>query len=138
MARKKTKPAAKAAPAPAYGSARRMIVTYVDGRWTDNLAIRRYDLELKDEGLSLTIDVTPRERIGKTKIAREAYRDFVARRRKLHVIQIGKPTLRAQLRKRLKKLEDRRVEVRFSADGASVTYPAAIVLGPDEVILNLG
>ena len=72
MSKKKIKTTAEAAPAATHGSARRMIVTYVDGRWTDNLAIRRYDLELKDDGLSLTIDVTPRERIGKLKVAREA------------------------------------------------------------------
>jgi len=137
---KKTKKTASQAAAPLYGSARRMIVTYVDGRWTDNLAIKRYDLALDEDGLSLTIDVTPRKRIGKVQLAREAYRDFVARRRKLHVIQIGKPTLRTQLRKRMKQLENRgHMEVRLSANGGpAVTYPVAIVLGPDEVILNLG
>jgi hypothetical protein len=136
---KKKKQAAKTAPTELHGSARRMIVTYVDGRWTDNLAIRRYDLAIDGNSLSLTIDVTQRQRNGKEQLAREAYRDFVARRRKLHVIQIGKPTLRTQLRSHVKQLEGRSVEVRLSANGGpAVTYPAAIVIGPDEVTLNLG
>jgi hypothetical protein len=138
VAKKMKKTAHKAVEA-LHGSARRMIVTYVDGGWTDNLAIRRYDLAVGEEGLLLTIDVSPRERVGKAKVAREAYRDFVVRRRKLHVIQIGKPTLRTQLRKRMKQLENQHMEVRLSANGGpAVSYPVAIVLGPDEVILNLG
>ena len=139
MGKKRKRPGKKnIAPAAVFGFARRMIVTYVDGTWTDNLAVERYGLHTGEEGLSLTIEVAPRERIGKVRIARKALRDFVASRRKIDTIQIGKPTLKAQLRARVKALECAQIGVNLSANGHAVAYPAAVVFGPDAVTLNLG
>ena len=125
-------------PAVVFGSARRIIVTYVDGSWTDNLAIERYGLHTSPDGFSLTIDVAPRERAGKVRLAREALRDFVSRRRKIHTIQVGKPKLSSQLRAFVKALESSQIGVTLSAGGHAVAYPAGVVFGPDEVTLNLG
>ena len=120
------------------GSARRMIVTYVDGKWTDNLAVERYGLQNGAEGLTLVIDVAPRERTGKVRIARQALRDFVSRRRKLHTIQIGKPLLKSQLRAFVKALDCAQIGVKLSAKGHAVAYPAGVVFDPDAVTLHLG
>jgi hypothetical protein len=125
-------------PAAVFGWARRMVVTYVDGSWTDNLAIERYGLHTGPDGLSLTIDVAPRERVGKVRVARQALRDFVSRRRKIHTIQIGKPKFSTQLRLRVTQFESPVIGVKLSANGHAVTYPAGIVFGPDATTLNLG
>ncbi len=138
MGKKKGNVKGKGAPGVILGSARRMIVTYVDGSWTDNLAIERYGLRTGPDGLSLTIDVAPRERNGKVRIARQALRDFVARRAKIHTIQIGKPAFSSQLRACVKTLESAEIGVKLSANGHAVVYPAGVVFGPDAITLNLG
>ena len=138
---KKRKQVEKKKGAPAadvVGSARRMIVTYFDGSWTDNLAIGRYGLHTGPQRVSLTIDVTARERAGKVGVARQALRDFVSRRRKIDTIQIGKPMFRSQLRTHVKELHCAQIDVKLSARGQAVAYPAKVVFGPDAITLNLG
>lgn len=124
--------------ASASGSAGRLIVTYVDGTWTDNLAVRRYRVEQVDNELVLAIQVAPRERPGKVRAARQALRDFVLKLGRVHTLQIGKPLLSAQLRRHVRAAEHASIGVKLSADGRDAAYPAGLAFGPDEVTLNLG
>lgn len=131
---------AKRGPAvvPASGAAGRLIVTYTDGTWTDNLAIRRYSLEPGAKELVLAIEVAPRERPGKVHAARAALREFMANLGRIHTLQIGKPLLAAQLREQVRASENASFGVRLSVDGRGTAYPAGLAIGPDEVVLNLG
>ena len=115
-----------------------MIVTYVDGTWTDHLAVGRYGLRNGAE-LLLTIDVAGRvNQDGKVGQGRAALREFASKRGKIDTIQLTKPQFMTQLRERMSKLECPRICVRLARNGNSVTYPAAVVFGPDAVTLNLG
>lgn len=133
-----TRPVADDSPASVSGSAGRLIVTYVDGSWTDNLAIARYVLESSAGELTLSIDLTPRERPGKIRKSRAALREFVAKLGSVHTVQVGKPRFATHLRGKVRGLEHSQIGVRLRASGHAVTYPAGIAFGPDEITLNLG
>jgi hypothetical protein len=124
--------------ATAADSAGRVIVTYRDGTWTDNLAVERYAVEPTARELVLTIEVIARERAGKVREAREALRDFVAKVGRIDTIQIGKPLFVARVRGAVRGLEQATIGVRLSAPGAAAVYPAGVAIDPDAVTLNLG
>ena len=116
----------------------RLVVTYFDGSWTDNLAIAQYGLRNNRDGITLRIEVQPRERPGKVRLAQQALRDFLSKRQAIHTIQIGKPEFTTQLKTVVRGLENTRLGLQLSADGVDVLYPAGVVFGPDEITLNLG
>ena len=116
----------------------RLVVTYFDGSWTDNLAIGDYGLRNNRDGITLRIEVEPRERPGKVRLANQALREFATKRLKIHTIQIGKPEFTAQLRSVVRGLENTRLGLQLCAEGVDVLYPAGVVFGPDEITLNLG
>jgi len=116
----------------------RLVVTYFDGSWTDNLAIAHYGLLKQSQGLTLQIDVESRERPGKVRVARLALADFVAKRLAIQTIQIGKPAFTTRLRQGFREQEDAKLGLKLRAEGTEVVYPAGVVFGPDEVTLNLG
>jgi hypothetical protein len=122
----------------AWGFARRMVVMYRDGSWTDNLAVAHYGLDSGPPEMMLTIDVAARERAGKVRAARRALREFIKKRRRIHSIQIGKPKVASQLHAWIKDLEQAQIGVKLCVEGSSVIYPAAVVFGPDAVTLDLG
>ena len=124
--------------APAAGSAGRLIVTYLDGSWTDNLAVERYAVVPEAGELVLSIEVVPRERPGKVRAARQALSDFVAKLGRVHTLQIGKPLFVTQVRNQVRGLEHSGIGVKLSANGRDAAYPAGLAFGPDEVTLNLG
>ena len=117
-----------------------MVVTFVDGTWTDNLSITRYSLQHQREGLVLAMEVVPREARGKVRIARQALATLVEKRLSIHTIQIGKPRFTSRLRERMRKLGCARLGLRLSAKGMveGVSYPAGVVFNPDSITLNLG
>ena len=122
----------------ASGTAGRLIVTYVDGSWTDNLAVERYVLEPGAGEVIVSIEVTARERSGKVAVSRQALREFVSKLQRVHTLQIGKPRIAEQLRSQVRGLEHAKLGVKLSAQGAAVTYHAGLAFGPDEVTLTLG
>ena len=119
-------------------TAGRLIVTYVDGTWTDNLEIARYRLEQESGEMVLCIEVAPRKKPGKVRAAYRAMRDFVAKVDKVHTLQASRRTLGEPLRKHVLSLEHAAIGVRLSANGQDRVYPAGLVFGPDEVTVNLG
>lgn len=116
----------------------RLVVTYFDGSWTDNLCIAHYGMQNGRQGLTLSIEVQPRERPRKVRVARAAFKDFVQKRLSIHTIQIGKPRFTSRLREKVRGLENSRFDLRLRANGVAVDYPAGVVFGPDEITLNLG
>ena len=116
----------------------RLVVTYFDGSWTDQLSIADYGVHNTREGLTLRIEVAPRERPGRTRLAQQALREFVAKRLAVQTIQVGKPGFVAHLRDVARVLEGPRLGVQLSANGVYAHYPAGLVFGPDEITLNLG
>ena len=120
------------------GSAGRLIVTYGDGIWTDNLSIERYLVEPRAHEVTVCIEVAPRERPGKVRAARAALRQFVARLDRVHTLQIGKARFAEQLRDQVRAAEHANVGVRLLAEGRDVAYPAEVSFGPDEVVVTLG
>ena len=126
--------------APVTGSARRMIVNYRDGRWTEDLSVERYALRPTADGSTLTIEieVAARERVGKVRAARQALRELVVRRNRIDTIQIEKPALRSQLRASLRRTEGARSVLKLLARGHAAEYPAKVFVGPDTVTLTLG
>src|SRR5207244_10933041 len=95
----------------------RMVVTYSDGSWTDNLSVARYETQVSPHGLTLTIEVEPRERPGKVRLARQALRDFLSKHMAVHTIQIGTPRFTARLRTQVRVMENPRLDLRLRADG---------------------
>jgi hypothetical protein len=134
---RKKKKKGKAAATPT-ATAGRLIVTYVDGTWSDNLEIARYRLELEAGELVLTLEVAPRKRPGKVRAAHQALRDFVANVDRVHTLQARKRALGELLRRQVLTLEHAAIGVRLSANGHNRIYPAGLVFGPDEVTVNLG
>ena len=116
----------------------RLVVSYHDGTWTDNLSIAHYGVRVGAEGLTLRIEVEPRERVGKVRRARQALAEFLAKRNAIHTIQIGKPRIASDLRRGVSVQQRPRLDVRLCAGEVDVLYPATVVFGPDEVVLNLG
>ncbi len=116
----------------------RLVVTYVDGSCSDNLAAERCCLAQENDGLVLTIEVAPRVRPGKVRAAHRAFRDFTEKMRGVHTIQIGKQRLVSELRGPIRESETSEIGVNLSARNASALYPAAVVFGPDELTLQLG
>ena len=115
-----------------------MIVTFVDGSWTDNLSIGQYTLHEGSDGLTLTIEVEPRESRGKVRVARKALADLVDKRQSIHTIQIGKPQFTSRLWQRMRQRTGARLGLKLSVKGVGVAYPAGVVFGPDAITLNLG
>lgn len=116
----------------------RLVVSYHDGSWTDNLSIANYGLLVGPGGLTLRIEVEPRVRVGKVRCARKALAEFVAKRNAIHTIQVGKPRFTSDLRREVRTLHRTRLDLRLCAGEVDVLYPATVVFGPDEVVLNLG
>jgi hypothetical protein len=136
--KKMRQPRPKPSAPQASGSAGRLIVTYMDGTWSDNLAVRRYAVEPGAGEVVLALEVVPRERPGKVRAARRALGDFVANLGRIHTLQIGKPLFARQLRSEVRASENTAIGVRLTAGGRDAAYPAGLAFGPDEVTLNLG
>lgn len=115
---------------------RRIVVSYLDGTWTDSLAVADYGMSYEAGELTLAIDVAPHGPRGHA--PRAALRDFCARLGHIGTLQIGKADLAAQLRERMKVLDRPRIDVELRGGGRSFRYPAGVVFGPDEVTINLG
>lgn len=124
--------------AAASGAAGRLVVTYSDGSWTDNLAIERYRVDPGAKELVLSIEVVPRERPGKVRASRAAWQEFLLKLGRVHTLQIGKPLFAAQLRAQMRASEHASFGVKLSAEGRDAAYPADLAFGPDEVVLTLG
>jgi hypothetical protein len=115
-----------------------MVVTYLDGTWTDNLAVERYRVEPSERELVLSLEVAARERVGKVRVARAALSEFVAKVGRIETIRIGKPAFAARLRGEVRGLEHAAIGVRVSANGAAAAYPAGVAFDPDAITLTLG
>jgi len=118
-------------------SAPRVVVTYLDRTWTDQLAARRVELVTRGEALCLCIEVAARVP-GKKGTRAEALRDFIAKRGRIDTIQIARRGLASLLRKRLRADEQGGLSVSLTADGFDCLYPTTVFFGPDAVTLNLG
>ena len=116
----------------------RLIVTYTNGTWSDNLEIRNQRVVLEAPEMVVCIEVGSRRRPSKVRMAEEALAGFVANIDRLHTLQIGKKALRKMLDQRIRAFDQALVALRVSANGHERTYPASLVFGPDEVTLNLG
>jgi hypothetical protein len=90
------------------------------------------------DGPVLQLGVKPRKRAGKVLVARGALAELVAKRLAIQTIQIGKPRFASRLRSHVRAHDGPRLGVQLSVAGVDVTYPARVVFGPDEVVLNLG
>lgn len=134
----KKRPQGDGEPGAVADSAGRLIVTYADGTWSDNLAISRYNLEPAQGELLLAIQVSPRERPGKVRAARAALKELVAKLDRVHTLQVGKPLLRKRVRDQVCLLEQARMAVSLTAAGRTAVYPASPSFGPDAITLNLG
>ncbi len=116
----------------------RLIVTFTDGSWTDNLEIRDQRVLFVPPEMIVCIEVAPRRRPAKVHAAEEALEAFVSNIDRLHTLQIGKKALRKMLDQQIRAYDQALVAVRMNANGHERTYPASLVFGPDEVTLNLG
>ena len=116
----------------------RLIVTYSDGTWTDNLSVRKYSVDLQPHSVMLAIDVVAREAREKAELAKSALSNLARRQLSVHTIQIGAPEIRSKLKGQMRRIESSRLELSLRGKGLEVTYPAGIVFGPDAVTLHLG
>jgi hypothetical protein len=114
-----------------------MVVAYVGGAWTDQLEVKDYGLDFKDNELTLSLDVAPRG--GRAADAgRDAFRDFIERCSRVETIQIARRGLAREVRERARMAENADISVKLKARGKQVVYPAALVFGPDMMTITLG
>lgn len=116
----------------------RLVITYADGTWTDNLAAEPYAVQSGRDGTTLTLNVVPRERPRKVRAVQLALAQFAAKRGTIDSILIGAPRFVSRFRACVRESESSEVCVRLALDGAEVVYPGAAVFGPDSITLHLG
>jgi hypothetical protein len=114
----------------------RVVVTYFDGSWTDQLRVSRYGVRATTDGVAIRLEVEPRP--ARKRGASAALAEFIAKREELHVIQIGTPRFASTLRSKLRTQENARLGLCVHAGTTKTSYPVAVVFGPDEVTLNVG
>ncbi len=110
-----------------------IILSYIDGSWTDRLAGGRVALGVDGRAATLTIEVRPGARAEKGEVG-----DFLRKRHSIESVQITRRGLRKRLRALLHAAELPEFSVRLTAGGRVVVYPANAFFGPDAVTLNLG
>lgn len=137
MRKRKARRAASGADAVAPKSAPRIVVSYVDRTWTDRLAARRVELLTHAQEISFRIEIASRASKN-PRAGQDALREFVAKRGLVETLQIGKRSLAALLRERLRETEDAELSVHLTVNGQGVVYPASVVFGPDAITLTLG
>ncbi len=115
----------------------RVVVSYLDGTWSDRLQARRAWLETDPQACTIVIELVEHGRSTPAK-KQEAVRHFVTRRNRVDSVLIHKARFAARLSACLKGHEGTQMGVRLVADGHEVLYPASVVFGPDAITLNLG
>jgi hypothetical protein len=118
-------------------SAAPVILSYLDGTWTDRLAGKRMELGHHAGAAVLTIELA----FASGRPSARAKADvgaFLRNCNRVESVQIAKRSVRKRLRALLHEAEVPRFSVRLSAAGRDVVYPASAYFGPDAVTLNLG
>jgi hypothetical protein len=109
-----------------------VILSYLDGSWTDRLAGRRLTLGIDDGMATLTIELAA------AKPRATEVGEFLRKRNRVESVQIAKRAVGKRLRAMLLAVDLPVFSVKLSAAGRDVVYPASVVFGPDAVTLNLG
>lgn len=110
----------------------RLVVSYVDGHWSDRLVARRLHVETRGREIMLTIELAPRAR------SADAMRDLREKQLCIESLQLARPRLVEKLRDELRNTENVAVAVHLAGDGVAVEYPASITFGPDAATLTFG
>jgi len=116
----------------------RLIVSYVDGSWSDRIAARRVEVETQGAEITLTLELAPRAKVRDSPAANEAMRGLADKQFIIESLQVTRPRVVAHLRHELRHTENVVIRVRLVGPGIQVDYPGSVVFGPDAVTLSFG
>jgi hypothetical protein len=116
----------------------RLVLSYIDGSWSDRIAARRLEVQTHGSEITLTLELTPRAKSAHVPAAREAMRELSQKQNSLESLQVTRPRVVARLRHELRNTENVVIRVRLLAPGVEVEYPGSVVFGPDAVTLTFG
>ena len=110
-------------------SAARVVLSFSDGSWTDDVSAQRLVLDVDGDRVTLSLELVPTS---------AAFSERIGKCHAIDFIQITKSRARKPLRRAFQQIENPDVNVMLLGRGRGAVYPATVVFGPDAITLNLG
>lgn len=119
-------------------SAARIVLSFADGSWTDELSGERFGVRVDGDVITVTIELARRAGASAGAKAGAHLRRILDPRGIVDSIQISKPAIRKRVHKAFRAVENPQFLVALAANGKSVVYPASVHFGPDAITMSVG